>query len=62
MSRDRKQTTGRYATREELIDTINSLYYGTDATITDVARIVKISGSTVSTVTVNWITDNVFVD
>lgn len=55
MTRGRKKTTGRYATREELVENIFLLYYGTDANITDVARICRVSGPTVSKILDNKI-------
>lgn len=48
MTRGRKLTTGRYATREELEDQVWELWKGTDANITDIARICRVSQPTVS--------------
>ena len=46
-------TTGRFETREELVDNILSRYYMFDMTESDIARVVKVSATTVANILKN---------
>lgn len=46
----RKLTTGRYETRNDLVDTVWRLYKNTDANQSAIAKITKVSESTVATI------------
>jgi len=48
MTRGRKKTTGRYDSREELVEWIWYYYKETDANLTDISKICKVSTVTVS--------------
>lgn len=45
--RGRPPTTGRYATREELVTAVRSDYFGTEATTSEIARLAQVSLGTV---------------